>query len=93
MRQAVHSSDLAHTHDPGHPADEDIEVAGIGILERRGAEEPGGEFSPGRPPRLRSMVSLRPLRSVSSRMSAISLTLPDLMSSATLSMMASTVVE
>ena len=43
-------------------------------------------------PRLRSMVSLRPLRSVSSRISVISLTLPALISSATLSMMASVVV-
>ena len=44
-------------------------------------------------PRLRSMASFRPLRSVSSRMSAISRSLPAFTSSATLSMMASTVVE
>ena len=43
-------------------------------------------------PRLRSMASLRPVRSVSSRMSEISLTFPPFTSSATLSMMASTVV-
>ena len=43
-------------------------------------------------PRLRSRVSLRPFRSVSSRMSLISLIFPALTSSAILSMMASTVV-
>ena len=43
-------------------------------------------------PRLRSMVSLRPLRSVSSRMSLISFTRPDFTSSAILSIMASIVV-
>ena len=43
-------------------------------------------------PRLRSSVSFRPFRSVSSRISLISLTLPVLTSSAILSMMASTVV-
>ena len=47
----------------------------------------------GSTPRLRSMVSLRPLRSVSSRMSEISFTFPVLTRSETLSMMASTVVE
>ena len=46
----------------------------------------------GSAPRFKSIVSLRPERSVSSRMSEISLTLPALMSSATLSMMASVVV-
>ena len=46
----------------------------------------------GSTPRFKSMVSLRPERSVSSRMSAISLILPALMSSATLSMIASVVV-
>ena len=44
-------------------------------------------------PRLRSMASLRPLRSVSSRISFISFILPAFMSSATLSTMASEVVE
>ncbi len=43
-------------------------------------------------PRLRSSVSFRPFRSVSSRISLISLILPALTSSAILSMMASTVV-
>ena len=43
-------------------------------------------------PRLRSMASLRPLRSVSSRMSFISLILPAFISSATLSTIASEVV-
>ena len=43
-------------------------------------------------PRFRSMASFRPDRSVSSRMSATSRTLPSLMSSATLSRMASAVV-
>ena len=43
-------------------------------------------------PRLRSSVSFRPFRSVSSRISLISLTLLVLTSSAILSMMASTVV-
>ena len=43
-------------------------------------------------PRFKSIVSLRPERSVSSRISEISLTLPALMSSATLSMIASLVV-
>ena len=47
----------------------------------------------GSAPRLRSMASFRPDRSVSSRMSLISLIFPALMSSATLSRMASTVVE
>ena len=45
----------------------------------------------GSAPRLRSMASFRPPRSVSSRMSEISLTLPALTSSATLSMTASAV--
>ncbi|MPN56009.1 hypothetical protein SDC9_203693 [bioreactor metagenome] len=44
-------------------------------------------------PRLRSMVSFRPVRSVSSRMSAISLIFPVLISSATLSRIASMLVE
>ena len=44
-------------------------------------------------PRFRSMVSFRPDRSVSSRMSAISLIFPAFTSSVTLSMMASVVVE
>ena len=43
-------------------------------------------------PRFRSMASFRPDRSVSSRISEISRTFPVLMSSATLSMMASAVV-
>ena len=43
-------------------------------------------------PRLRSSVSFRPFRSVSSRMSLISFSLPALTSSEILSMMASTVV-
>ena len=43
-------------------------------------------------PRLRSSVSLRPFRSVSSRMSLISRTRPALTSSLILSMIASTVV-
>ena len=43
-------------------------------------------------PRLRSSVSLRPFRSVSSRISLSSFSLPALASSAILSMMASTVV-
>ena len=47
----------------------------------------------GSAPRLRSMASFRPLRSVSSRISATSRSLPALTSSATLSMTASTVVE
>ena len=47
----------------------------------------------GSTPRFRSMASFNPLRSVSSRMSAISLTLPAFTSSATLSRMASMVVE
>ena len=46
----------------------------------------------GSTPRLRSMASFRPLRSVSSRMSLTSLSLPALMSSETLSMMFSVVV-
>ena len=46
----------------------------------------------GSAPRLRSMVSLRPFRSVSSRMSLISRTLLALMSSATLSRMISVAV-
>ena len=46
----------------------------------------------GSAPRFRSMVIFRPFRSVSSRMSEISFTLPAFTSSATLSMMASTVV-
>ena len=45
----------------------------------------------GSAPRLRSMASLRPPRTVSSRMSFISFALPALTSSATLSMMLSTV--
>ncbi len=44
-------------------------------------------------PRFKSMVSFRPDRSVSSRMSAISFSLPVLSSSDTLSRMASLVVE
>ena len=44
-------------------------------------------------PRFKSMASFRPVRSVSSRMSAISLIFPAFTSSATLSMMASEVVE
>ena len=44
-------------------------------------------------PRFRSMASFRPVRSVSSRISAISLILPALTSSETLSIMASEVVE
>ena len=44
-------------------------------------------------PRLRSIVSFRPERSVSSRMSLISRTLPLFKSSATLSMICSAVVE
>lgn len=47
----------------------------------------------GSAPRLRSMASFRPDRSVSSRMSLISLIFPALMSSATLSRMASMEVE
>ena len=47
----------------------------------------------GSTPRFRSMASFRPLRSVSSRMSLISLTLPAFTSSATLSRMTSMVVE
>ena len=43
----------------------------------------------GSTPRFKSMVSLRPERSVSSRMSAISRIFPALVSSATLSRMAS----
>ena len=46
----------------------------------------------GSTPRLRSMASFRPERSVSSRMSLISRSFPVLMSSATLSIMASVVV-
>ena len=47
----------------------------------------------GSAPRFRSMASFRPLRSVSSRISEISLIRPAFTSSATLSRMASTVVE
>ena len=47
----------------------------------------------GSAPRFKSMVSFSPDRSVSSRISAISFTLPALTSSVTLSMMASEVVE
>ena len=43
-------------------------------------------------PRLRSMASFRPFKSVSSRMSLISFSFPALISSATLSKMASVVV-
>ena len=47
----------------------------------------------GSTPRFRSMVSFRPERSVSSRISLTSRSLPPLMSSAALSRMASVVVE
>ena len=47
----------------------------------------------GSEPRFRSMASFRPDRSVSSRMSLISLAFPCLTSSTTLSTMASVVVE
>ena len=47
----------------------------------------------GSTPRFRSMASFRPLRSLSSRMSLISFTLPAFTSSATLSRMASMEVE
>ena len=93
IRQAVHSSRISRTPiTRGMPA--------MRILKLQDWESMSGVARnslaislSGSVPRLRSMVSFRPERSVSSRMSAISLILPALMSSATLSIMASEVVE
>ena len=93
IRQPVHSSRISPTPiTRGMPAmrmlklQEKVSWRGVALNSRAMSLS-------GSAPRLRSIVSLRPFRSVSSRISAISLALPALTSSATLSMMASTVVE
>ena len=93
LRQAVHSSRISRTPiTRGIPAMRMLKLQDW--LSIRGVDLNSLAISlSGSVPRFRSIVSFRPDRSVSSRMSAISRILPDLMSSATLSMMASTVVE
>ena len=91
VRQATHSPRIS-------PTPITFGVPAMSILKLQAKESISGvslkslamSFS-GSAPRFRSMASLRPPRSVSSRMSFISLTLPALTSSATLSMMLSTV--
>ena len=92
IRQAVHSSKISPTpRTRGIPA---MRMLKLQAKESwRGVARNSRDMSlSASVPRFRSMASLRPFRSVSSRMSEISLTLLALMSSATLSMMASTVV-
>ena len=93
VRQAVHSSRIRRTPSTwGIPPIRTLKLqekaSSRGVCLKRRAMSLSGSA-----PRLRSMVSLRPERSVSSRMSAISLALPALMSSATLSRIASVEVE
>ena len=38
------AQDLAHPHDPGHPGDEDVEVAADGVLQRGQPEELGHQL-------------------------------------------------
>ena len=84
-------SNLLYAQNARHAADEDVEVAREAVLGVVSFIRRAISFS-GSVPRLRSMAILRPERSVSSRTSAISRTLPVLTSSAILSMMASIVV-
>ena len=92
MHQPVHSSRISRTPiTRGMPAMRMLklqEKESWRVVERKSL----AISLSGSVPRLRSMVILRPFRSVSSRMSAISRILPPFTSSATLSMMASTVV-
>ena len=93
MRQAVHSSRISRTPiTRGMPAMRMLKLQDWESMSGVARNSLAMSLS-GSVPRLRSMVSFRPERSVSSRMSAISLILPALMSSATLSIMASEVVE
>ena len=92
VRQAVHSSMISRTPiTRGMPAMRMLKLQAK--LSCSGVERKSFCMSlSGSTPRLRSIVSFRPDRSVSSRMSEISRILPALMSSETLSMMASVVV-
>ena len=91
-RQAIHSSRISPTpHTRGVPPSRMLKLQAklscSGVMRKSFCMSFSGSTS-----RLTSMASLRPLRSVSSRMSLISRSLPALTSSATLSMIASTVV-
>ena len=92
VRQAVHSSRISPTPiTRGIPAMRMLKLQGK--LSCKGVSRNSFCISfSGSTPRFRSMVSFRPPRSVSSRISAISLIFPALISSATLSMMTSVAV-
>ena len=89
LRQATHSSRISRIPmTRGLPAIRILKLQGK--LSSNGVDRNSFCISlSGSTPRLRSMVSFRPDRSVSSRMSLISRILPVLISSETLSMMAS----
>ena len=92
-RQAVHSESISRTPmTRGVPAIRMLKLQAKLSMSGVDLKSFAMSFS-GSAPRLRSMASFRPLRSVSSRISATSRSLPALTSSATLSMTASTVVE
>ena len=92
MRQAVHSSRISPTPmTRGLPATRMLKLQGKESISGVSLKSFCMSFS-GSVPRFKSMARRRPLRSVSSRMSLISRILPDLMSSATLSITASEVV-
>ena len=93
IRHAVHSSKISRTPiTRGCPAMRMLKLQDW--LSIRGVRRKSLAITfSGSVPRFRSMVSFRPDRSVSSRMSAISFSLPALSSSETLSKMASEVVE
>ena len=92
VRHAVHSSMISRTPSTrGIPAMRMLKLQAK--LSSSGVERKSFCMSlSGSTPRLRSMVSFKPDRSVSSRISAISRIFPALISSETLSMMASVVV-
>ena len=92
MRHALHSLSISLTPMTlGLPATRMLKLQGKLSISGVSLNSFCMSFS-GSVPRLRSMASLRPLRSVSSRISFTSRTLPALISSATLSTMASVVV-
>ena len=92
VRHAVHSSRISPTPiTRGIPAMRMLKLQGK--LSCKGVSRNSFCISfSGSTPRFRSMVSFRPPKSVSSRMSEISLIFPALISSATLSMMTSVAV-
>ena len=93
IRQAVHSSKISRTPiTRGIPAIRILKLQDWLSIKGVNRNSLAISFS-GSVPRFRSMVSFRPDRSVSSRMSATSFSFPAFSSSVTLSIIASEVVE